>query len=65
MLQTQVLIVVAAVTLHNYIRQQKRRDWLLEKYRNDEMIVIDSNDGAEKDEALAGFMPSHLTCEMD
>lgn len=75
-LQTQVLIVVAAVTLHNYIRQEAQRDWLFEKYDNDELIVIDSDDENEEDETLAdvedeedetlvGFMPSLLTSEMD
>lgn len=63
--QTQVLIVVAVVTVHNYIRQEAQRDWLFEKYGNDDLIIIDTDDEDEEDETLAGFMPSHLTSEMD
>lgn len=39
-LQTQVFIVVVVMTLHNYIWQKAHRDWLFEKYNNDELIVI-------------------------
>lgn len=64
-LQTQILIVVAVVTLHNYIRREAHRDWLFEKYGNDEMIVINSDDEDKEDDTLARFIPSHLTSEMD
>lgn len=43
-LQTQVLIVVAVGTLHDYIRQEVQKDWLFEKYSNTDKILIDSND---------------------
>lgn len=59
-LQTQILIVVAVVTLHNYIRREAHRDWLFKKYDDDEMIVID-----EEEDMLVEFMASHLTSEMD
>lgn len=42
----------------NYFAHQVRfaRDWLIEKYNNDDVIVIDNTDKNEKDEAtLAGF----------
>lgn len=64
-LQTQLLIVVATVTVHNYIRQKTERDWLFQKYGNDELIIINSDDEDEEDETLMGSMPSHLTSEMD
>lgn len=62
---TQVPIVVAAVTLRNYIRHEAQRDWLLEKDGNDELVVRDSYDEDEEEETLTRFMPSHLTSEMD
>lgn len=40
-------------------------DWLFEKYDNDDLIVIHSNDEDEEDDTLAGFMPSPLTSDMD
>lgn len=43
-LQTQVLIVVAESTLHDYIRQEAQKDWFFEKYSNTDMIIINSND---------------------
>lgn len=58
-LQTQVVIVVAAVTLHNYkigsseglvLRSTVTTNWLL----------LIANDEDEEDEALTEFMPSHL-----
>lgn len=64
-LQTQVLILTAVVTLHNYIRYEAQRDRLFEKYGNDVLIVIDSDDENEEDEALTGFNSSHLISEMD
>lgn len=64
-LQTQVLIIVFAVMVHNYIRQEAERDCLFEKYGNDELIVVNSDDEHEKDETLEGFMLSHLSTEMD
>lgn len=62
---THVLIVVVAVILNNYIKQETQRDWLLEKYSTGEIIVIDSNDEDEDNETLASFMLSHLDREMD
>lgn len=40
-------------------------DWLFEKYVNEELFVIDSDHEDKEDDTLAGFMPSHLTSEMD
>lgn len=65
LLQTRVLIVAAAVTLHDYIRHETQRDRLFEKYGNDGLIVIDSDNEDEEDEVLAGFNSSRLTSEMD
>lgn len=36
------------------------RDWLFEKYDNDELIIIDSVDDDEEDDTLIEFMSSHL-----
>lgn len=36
--------------------------WLLEKFSNDKLIIIDNDD---EDEALAGFISFHLTNEID
>lgn len=63
-LQIQVLIVVVATTIDNYIRQEVQWDWLFEKYHNDELIIIDSGDKKEENETMTGFMPSYLTSEM-
>lgn len=38
-LHTQLLVVVAVVTLHNYIKQEGQKDWFFEKYSNDNMIL--------------------------
>lgn len=53
------------VTLHNHIRGEIQRDWLFEKYSNDERIVIDNDDEDEEDERLTGLMPSHLAINME
>lgn len=52
---TQVFIIVAAITLHNYIRQKAQRDLLFDKYNNDDLIVIDSNDEYE-DNDLSSYL---------
>lgn len=36
----QVLIVVAAIILQNYIKQKAQKDWLFEKYGNDEPYLV-------------------------
>lgn len=64
-LQTQVLVVVGAVTLRKYIKQEARSGWLSEKYNSKKLIVIDSYDEDEDDETMAGFMPSHIDSEID
>lgn len=51
-LQTQVFILVATVTLNNYIRREAWNDQLFEKYNNDDVIVIDSDDENKKDKAM-------------
>lgn len=69
LITAQVLIIVAVIMLHNYIRQAAHRDQLqaahrdrlFEKYCNNELVVIDSDDEDDEDKTLAGFMPSHLT----
>lgn len=57
--------MVAAVTLHNYIRREAHTAWLFEKYGYDDIIVIDSDDEDEEDDTFVGFMLSHLTTKMD
>lgn len=64
-LQSQVLNVVAATTIHNFIRQEAQRDWLFKKYGNDELILIDSDNEEEENKTITGFMPSHLISEMN
>lgn len=39
-------------------------DWLFKKYGDNELIIIGSDDEDANDELL-GFMPSHLTSEME
>lgn len=46
LLKTQVLIVVIVVKLYNYIRQEAPWDWF-EKYGNNKLIVINSDDEDE------------------
>lgn len=48
-LQTRVLIIVAAVTLHNYIKRETHKDLLFEECGNNKMIVINSDDNDEKE----------------
>lgn len=48
-----------------YIRHEAQRDWLFEKYKSEELIIINRDDEHEKDETLAEFMPSHTTSKMD
>lgn len=41
------------------------KDWLFEKYNNDDILVFDSSDEDEEDDAqIARFMPSHLISEI-
>lgn len=61
----RVLIVIAAVMLYNYIKQETWRDGLFEKYNDEEMIIIYSNHKDDDDETLTGFMPSQINREMD
>lgn len=58
------MIVVVTVTLYNYIRHEAQMDWLFERYGDNELIIIGSDDEDANDELL-GFMPSHLTSEME
>lgn len=63
-LQTQMLIIVAVVMLHNYITKEAQRDWSVTKRLKD-VIVIDCEDGDEDDETLTGFILSHLDNKMN
>lgn len=60
-----MFIVVTAATLHKYITGEAQRVQLLEKYDNDDMIVIDSDNEYEEDETLARFIPLDLNSEID
>lgn len=40
---TQVLIVVACITIHNFIRKQQEQDWLFDHYEKDNVIINDSD----------------------
>lgn len=55
-----------SLQLGSIIMSTKKLKWLVVwKYNNEEMIVIDSNDGGDDDETLAWFMPSNIDTEMD
>lgn len=56
-LETQVLIVVAIMTIHNYITQEAQRDQLFKKDGNDDLIIIVID---KEDEILVRFMLCHL-----
>lgn len=58
-LQIEILIVVVAIMLYNYIRHEAQVDWLFERYGNKEMIVINIKDEVGDEKTLPGFMPSH------
>lgn len=62
---THVVIVVAAVSLYNYIKQEALTGCLFEKCSREKMIVIDSDNEDKDYETLARFMTSHLGSEMD
>lgn len=53
---TQLLLVFAAVTLHNYIWRKAQRDMLFEKYNKPVMINIANDDEDNEDETLAGVV---------
>lgn len=48
-LNSQMLIVVACITLHNFIRQEGQRDWLFQQYNNEDLIVIHSDNEDDDD----------------
>lgn len=60
-----VLIIVATVTLHNYIKQEAQKVWLFEKYSNKEMIIIDSVDEEDNQEMGSKFMLIHIDSKKD
>lgn len=64
-MQSQVLIVVALVMLHNYIRQEAQWNWFFEKYNDDDMIVIDSDNEDEDVEMLVGLCRHTLNSKID
>lgn len=64
-LNSQMLIIVACVTLHNFIREDALRDWLFEQYINKDPVVTDSNDEGDDDDQVGSLMPCHLINEMN
>lgn len=64
-LNTQMLIVVACVTLHNFIREEARKDWLFEQYGDEDLVIVDSDNDDDEDAQVGALMPSHLTNEMN
>lgn len=53
-----MLIVVACVTLHNFIQQETRIDWLFEQYGKENPIIIDNDDEGDDDDQVESLMPS-------
>lgn len=60
---TQMLIIVAACTLHNFIRQETLRDWLFQEYDINDLIVLDQADDGDYDDPNDD-VPSQLQQEM-
>lgn len=63
--KTQVLIVISAVTLYNYIKQEAPEELVVKTHNNDEMIIIDNDNDNDDDETLTGFMFSHIDSDID
>ena len=55
--KTQVLIVIASVTLHNFIRKQVSTDWLFEKAENGEFDdeCQDNDSNIDDDDEVVTF----------
>lgn len=49
----------------SYNAQLRNTESLVEKYGNDELVIIDSNYEDKEDETLVGFMPFHLISEIE
>lgn len=58
---TQVLIVVSCVAIHNFFRKQQEQDWLFKQYELENLIVIDSDN--ENDEGFG--IPSVTTQQQE
>lgn len=47
---TQVLIVVACVTIHNFIRKQQEQDWSFEHYKQENVITNDNDSDSDSED---------------
>lgn len=65
LLSSQMLTVVACITLHHLIRQEARKDWLFEQYGNEDPVIIDSDDDNDEDVQMGDLMSSYLTIKMN
>lgn len=56
---TEVLIVVACVTKHNFIQKQQDQDWLFEHYEQENVIIDDSDSEKDGDDVMPVSTQQH------